>query len=166
MVKLLCSGCALAVLAAGAAVNIDGGRQLFVDDALIASTNGGVRYWNAPVKAAAPVLRPTSEKDGRVTGTVAATNGGLWWDPRIGKYRLWYENDWAGNLRYAESRDGLSWDLPDLGRIKGTNRVFTDELDNLSPRERRSRNSGRSWTGCHTGPTSHSTISTPCPTSP
>lgn len=113
-------------LVSGTAIDIDSGRQLFVDDFLVAVTNGVVRHWNAPVKAEAPVLRPTSERGGRVAGCTVATDGGLWWDPTIGKYRLWYETDWAGNLRYAESRDGFVWDLPDLGRVKGTNRVFSD----------------------------------------
>ena len=113
------------------AISIDNGRQLFVDDCLIASTNGIVRHWNAPVKAEAPVLRPTLETGGRVAGCTVATDGGLWWDPTIGKYRLWYETDWAGHLRYAESADGLVWELPDLGRVKGTNRVFSDEEECL-----------------------------------
>ena len=127
--------------AAGAAVDIDGGRQLFVDDFLIASTNGVVRHWNSPVKTPAPVLRPTSEKGGRVAGCTVATNGGLWWDPKLGKYRLWYETDWAGNLRYAESHDGLAWELPDLGKVKGTNRVFGDEEE----RHNRSLDSWSVW---------------------
>ena len=109
-----------------AALSIDSGRQLFVDDYLIETTNGVVRHWGIPVKATAPVIRPTSEKDGRVAGCTVATDGGLWWDPKLGKYRLWYETDWAGNLRYAESRDGLVWEMPDLGKVKGTNRVFSD----------------------------------------
>lgn len=108
-------------------LRIDSGRQLFVDDCLIASTNGVVRHWNAPVKAERTVIRPTDEKGGRIAGCTVATNGGLWWDPKIGKYRVWYETDWAGNLRYAESADGVAWEMPDLGKVKGTNRVFGDD---------------------------------------
>lgn len=118
----------LAALAAcGETVNIDGGRQLFVDDALIASTNGIVRYWNTPVKATSPVLCPTSETEGCIAGTTVATDGGLWWDPTIRRYRLWYGTDWCGHLRYAESRDGLVWEFPNLGRVGDSNRVFSDE---------------------------------------
>lgn len=95
------------------AIDIDNGRQLFVDDFLVATTNGIVRHWNRPLKVERPVLRPAF-----------ATDSGLWWDPRIGKYRLWYEKEWAGDLRYAESADGLDWTLPDLGIVKGTNRLF------------------------------------------
>ena len=128
--KALLSLGALAVAGAAAgAINIDSGRQLFVDDFLVAATNGVVRYWNTPTKAPSPVVRPTSEKDGRLARCTVATNGGLWWDPTIGKYRLWYETDWAGNLRYAESRDGIVWEYPDLGQVKGTNRVFSDAVE-------------------------------------
>jgi len=108
--------------------DISCGRQLFVDDFLIAETNGVVRHWNEPTKAGdAPVVCPPSESGGRVAGCTVATNGGLWWDPTVRKFRLWYETDWAGNLRYAESPDGLTWTFPDLGRVKGTNRVFGDD---------------------------------------
>jgi len=116
----------MAARASNLPVCIDNGRQLFVDDYLVAETNGVVRYWNVPTKAERPVVRPTSEKDGRIAGCTVATDGGLWWDPKIRRYRLWYETDWAGNLRYAESSDGLDWTYPDLGRVKGTNRVFDD----------------------------------------
>ena len=33
-----------------AAIDIDNGRQLLVDDFLIAETNGIVRHWNRPLK--------------------------------------------------------------------------------------------------------------------
>ena len=113
-------------------INIDNGRQLFVDDHLIESTNRVVRYWNAPVKLESPILRPTAEDGSRVGGCTVATDGGLWWDPTIGRFRLWYEDNWAGNMRYAESRDGLSWDFPDLGKVKGTNRVFSDAEERMN----------------------------------
>ena len=29
-------------------------------------------------------------------------------------------------MRYAESKDGMWWEFPDLGKVKGTNRVFAD----------------------------------------
>jgi len=107
-------------------ITIDGGRQLFVDDYVVGTTNGVVRHWYAPVKHPSPVLRPTFPDGSREGGCTVATDGGLWWDPVIRKYRLWYESDWAGNLRYAESADGLVWERPDLGVVKGTNRVFSD----------------------------------------
>lgn len=107
-------------------VSIDGGRQLFVDDYLVESMTNIVRHWNAPTKIESPIVRPTREDGTREGGCAVATDGGLWWDPTIGKFRLWYEDNWAGNLRYAESVDGLVWEKPDLGKVKGTNRVFSD----------------------------------------
>lgn len=123
------TGCACLLLAA--AVNIDNGRQLFVDNHLIESTRWVVRAWNSPTKVEGPILRPTSDDGSRVGGCAVATDGGLWWDPTIGRFRLWYEDDWCGHLRYAESTDGLSWEFPDLGQIKGTNRVFADSEETL-----------------------------------
>ena len=110
-----------------AVVDIDCGRQLFVDDWVVGATNGVVRHWNAPTKIEDPILTPTSEKGGRVGGCTVATDGGLWWDPKIRKFRLWYETDWCGTLRYAESADGLRWEFPDLGVVKGSNQLFAKQ---------------------------------------
>lgn len=89
-------------------VNVDGGRQLFVDDYLVESSVGVVRHWNVPTKIEGPIIRPTSDDGTRIGGCAVATDGGLWWDPTIGRFRLWYEDNWAGNMRYAESTDGTS----------------------------------------------------------
>ena len=107
-------------------VDVDCGRQLFVDDCLIESTNGVVRHWNRPTKLESPIIRPTADGGTRIGGCTVATDGGLWWDPTVGKFRLWYEDNWKGDMRYAESSDGLVWEYPDLGHVKGTNRVFAD----------------------------------------
>lgn len=112
--------------ATSGAINIDGGRQLFVDSWAIESTRWLKRHWFAPTKIDGPIIRPTRDDGTRDGGCVAAQAGGLWWDPTIGKFRFWYEDDWTGNRRYAESKDGLAWEFPDLGKIKGTNRVFTN----------------------------------------
>ncbi len=122
----------LGAAAAEGAIDIDSGRQLFVDDYLVESTNGVVRHWNKPVKIESPILRPTKEDCTRIGGCTVATDGGLWWDPTIGKFRLWYEDNWAGNMLYAESKDGLKWEFPDLGKVKGTNRVFSDGEQKLN----------------------------------
>ena len=112
-------------------VNIDLGRQLFVDDFLVASSTGVVRHWNRPVKAAGPVVWPSGGAAPKVAGKApatltCATDGGLWWDPTRGRFRLWYQAGWLGDVCYAESRDGRHWEYPDLGKVPGTNRVFPD----------------------------------------
>ena len=47
-----------ASLGSAAAVDIDVGRQLFVDDWVIAGKRGIVRHWNSPTKAEDPVVWP------------------------------------------------------------------------------------------------------------
>ena len=114
---------ALGALTADAAVRIDSGRQLFVDDELIAEAKGMTRHWNHPIKVEDPIVWPETGSE-NLTG---ATDGGLWWDPRIRRFRLWYQKDWCGDACYAESADGISWEFPDLGVVPGTNRIFEKE---------------------------------------
>jgi len=129
---------AVAVLAAlnveaAAPIRIDVGRQLFVDDFLVEATNGVVRYWNKPVKIDEPFVWPGSGAAPKVSevakpndpvNLTCATDGGLWWDPVLKKFRLWYQADWQGDICYAESADGEKWEYPDLGIVPGTNRIF------------------------------------------
>ena len=137
---------AAATLAAAGAIDIDLGRQLFVDDHLVAATDGVARHWNAPVKCEDPLVWPGNGAAPKVTdGTgsktepvnlTCATDGGLWWDPTLKKFRLWYQADRLGDICYAESADGVKWEYPDLGIVPGTNRIFErDSLDswNVTP---------------------------------
>ena len=115
------------------ALDISIGRQLFVDDALVESTDGIVRHWNRPGKRDAPVVWPglpgavpaVTDLAGPddPANLTCATDGGLWWDPMRRKFRLWYNVDWLGDICYAESADGLLWEFPDIGVIPGTYRV-------------------------------------------
>lgn len=117
------------------ALPIDFGRQLFVDDWLVAETQGVVRVFNHPVKAFdRPVLWPETDLERetdvarpyRFAPVAAATSGGLWWDPLRKVFRLWYEAGWMKHLCYAESADGVTWKRPDCGVVKGTNRVLPE----------------------------------------
>ncbi|MBQ6338510.1 MAG: glycosyl hydrolase family 32 [Kiritimatiellae bacterium] len=130
-------GVALAVGAGSAAIDIDEGRQLFVDDWLVDSTQGIVRVYNHPTKAFdAPVMWPETDLEREVdpkrpyrfAPVAGATSGGLWWDPVKKVFRLWYEAGWMKYLCYAESKDGITWERNDLGIVKGTNRVLADTL--------------------------------------
>ena len=118
-------------------IDIDVGRQLFVDDWLIASTQGVVRVFNHPVKSFdAPVLWPETDLEREVDPSrpyrfapvAGATSGGLWWDPTRKVFRLWYEAGWMKHLCYAESADGVTWTRPDCGIVPGTNRVLPEAL--------------------------------------
>jgi hypothetical protein len=129
--------------AASAAIDISTGRQLFVDDFLVEATANVVRHWNRPIKTYGPIVWPGSGAAPKTTGgssaqgepvnLTCATDGGLWWDPTRQKFRLWYQADWLGDICYAESKDGIDWEYPDLGIVPGTNRIFEhDVLDSWS----------------------------------
>ena len=129
--------------AASAAIDILTGRQLFVDDFLVEATANVVRHWNRPIKTygpivwsgsgAAPKTTDGSSVQGEPVNLTCATDGGLWWDPTRQKFRLWYQADWLGDICYAESKDGIDWEYPDLGIVPGTNRIFEhDVLDSWS----------------------------------
>ncbi len=116
-------------------INIDIGRQLFVDDYLIGKTNGVARHWNKPVKMLKPVIWPgdgsgaKARKPGEAPANlIGATDGGLWWDPTRKKFRFWFQADWIGDVCYAESEDGIKWTYPDLPAIPGCNRVFEKDV--------------------------------------
>jgi hypothetical protein len=106
-----------------AVIPIDVGRQLFVDDFLIASTTL-VRSYHQPEKYQGnPILFPQTERElnGGVRPAAVPHSGGAWYDHRDGLFKMWYMTGWYGGLAVAHSRDGLVWTRPDLGVIPGTN---------------------------------------------
>ncbi len=107
-------------------VPIDVGRQLFVDDFLIESTDLVRRFHKATKDEGNPVLRPETELElnGKRNAIACPKSGGLWWDPAMQRFRIWYEAGWIHTICYATSRDGLHWDRPDLDIQPGTNRVL------------------------------------------
>jgi hypothetical protein len=109
---------------------IDVGRQLFVDDFLIESTTLRRVFHKAVKFAGNPILKPETEIEHQ-RGLPVATpkSGGVWWDPADKIFKMWYETGWVGNLAYATSRDGITWERPDLGIVPGTNAI----LHNLRP---------------------------------
>lgn len=106
-----------------AVVDISVGRQLFVDDFLIEKTELVPEYHKAK-KTGQPVLSPETpwEKEG---GPCACPkSGGIWYDEKEKKFKMWYEAGWLRHMCYAESEDGLTWVRPDLGIIPGTNLIL------------------------------------------
>ena len=109
-----------------ASVNIDVGRQLFVDDHLV-ETATVRRVWHHPVKYEGnPVMKPETPWEVNAGGnaTVRPNGGGMWWDAEEGVFKLWYEAGWLHTVCYATSKDGLSWERPKLDVIDGTNIVL------------------------------------------
>ena len=110
-------------------IPIDVGRQLFVDDFLIESTNGIVRTFGKPVKYEGnPVMwRQTKAEMSAQAPGCAMSGGGVWWDPTRRKFRMWYMSGFAGRISYAESPDGVHWERPDVGP-NGDNVVLPNQV--------------------------------------
>ena len=132
-------------------IPIDVGRQLFVDDFLIESTDL-TREYHKPVKYEGnPVLKPETETEIKGhAGSAGAgpKSGGLWWNPEKQLFELWYEAGWVSTICYATSKDGIHWERPELDLIMpGTNIVLPKDVNpdswtmvrdyrNTDPRER------------------------------
>ena len=110
-------------------IDIDQGRQLFLDDVLFAK-NTMKRVWHKPVKdPRSPVLKPETPlekggKDGR-NPAAAPHFGGVWYDGADRLYKCFYNAGWSDGLAYATSKDGITWERPKL-QADGGNLVFTE----------------------------------------
>ena len=110
-----------------AVIPIDLGRQLFVDDFLIAE-NSLERVFHQPRKHEGnPVFQPSTplETEG-VHPAAVPKAGGVWWDPEARCYKMWYEAGWLGRTAYATSVDGLVWERPSLDVEPPTNRILPE----------------------------------------
>ncbi len=133
------------------AIPIDLGRQLFVDDFLVESTKGVTRVLHKPVKYVGnPVMWPETKAERALNTELgdkpypkgsesreweplyktapgcAMSGGGVWWDPTRRLFRMWYMSGWGGRIGLAESKDGLVWKRPTVGR-NGDNIVLPDQ---------------------------------------
>lgn len=127
--RMLCGIILAAVAVVGmaeTAVNVDVGRQLFVDDELV-STTTLKRVWHHPKKYEGnPVMSPETpwEVYAPNNATVRPNGGGMWWDPKEQVFKLWYEGGWLHTVCYATSRDGIHFERPKLDVVDGTNIVL------------------------------------------
>jgi hypothetical protein len=107
-----------------AVIPIDLGRQLFVDDFLIADSTLE-RTWHQPeYHPASPVLKPDREWEHQYA---MPYSDGVWYDPKDKLFKLWYKGD--GGTGYATSPDGTVWEKPTLDVVPGTNIVHRGERD-------------------------------------
>ena len=134
-----------------AVINVSLGRQLFVDTFLIESMPGlqllsHAATWHGEVlRATEPweAWLPSIPKQDYPQGPLASGlaypfSGGLWWDDQQERFRLWYLcGSEVATKRvgacYAESRDGLTWEKPLVGRgdVTGTNIVYEELFNGL-----------------------------------
>jgi hypothetical protein len=127
-------GTASAAAAAGAAgaaaadpISIDTGRQLFVDDYLIAEQSHVHRTFHKPHwYENNPILRPETpvEMNDGVCPVAAPFNDGVCYDPKDRLFKMWYHAGWFTGVGYAISEDGLKWRRPTLDVEPGTNLVL------------------------------------------
>ena len=118
--------------AAPRAISIDGGRQLFVDDHLIADSSLE-RKWHLPEIQRGPilVLEIALELNGGNRPVAAPFSDGLFYDPADGLFKLWYHAGWFDGIAYATSTDGIHWTRPRLDIELGTNRVVMSNRDGV-----------------------------------
>jgi len=106
-------------------INIDVGRQLFVDDFLIEETDLTRTYYAAKKSKDNPILQAEKPWEFIGCGGTPATSGGFWYDQKEKKYKLWYEAGFNMRLAYAESEDGIHWERPVL-QEDGSNILLPD----------------------------------------
>lgn len=120
---------------------INVGRQLFVDNFLIASTSLNRKFHYPEYHQANPVLEPDQawEKQGAKGGFAAPFSDGVWYDEQDGKFKMWYmagggtyATSGAGITCYAESTDGIVWTKPSLNVVAGTNIVRRGSIRDAS----------------------------------
>lgn len=123
-----------------AVIPVNVGRQLFVDDFLIAETDLLPVYHTPDFYAGNPVLEPSAEWENTTEGApyAAPFSDGIWYDDKDGKFKMWYLAG-AGSIHkqdkqtfytgYAESADGMHWIKPELDLVKGTCLVDTANRD-------------------------------------
>ncbi len=106
-----------------AVIPIDVGRQLFVDDFLVAETDLKRTFHVAKKFPGNPVFQATTpEEIGPADDERAVTylgHGGVFYDPSGHRFKMWYTADWRGGLAMATSRDALHWERPNLGLAGG-----------------------------------------------
>lgn len=121
-------------------IPVNVGRQLFVDNFLIAETNLRQMPHTPNFYVHNPVLEPDKEWEKTVEGALYAApfSDGIWYDEKEGKFKMWYLAG-AGSIHkqdkqtfytgYAESLDGKNWIKPVLDIYDNTNIVDTCNRD-------------------------------------
>jgi hypothetical protein len=132
------------LLSPPAVIPIDIGRQLFVDDFLIAETSL-TRAFHRPVyHPANPILKPDApweihdEYADRTNTlpnpTAMVFSDGVFYDPADSLFKMWYMGGFRQNTCLALSDDGVTWRRPTFDVREGTNIV-----------QRNGRDSGTVW---------------------
>ena len=111
-------------------INIDIGRQLFVDDFLIEGTTMAPEYHHPVKYPCNPVFWPETEQelDPKLPPCTLPKCGGIWYDPADRLFKMWYMAGYTGSIAYARSTDGIHWERPELDVVPGTNLVMPENF--------------------------------------
>ena len=106
-------------------VCIDVGRQLFVDDFLIAETGLRRTFHQAEEYEGNPVFKAETPNELK-QGVCYLGHGGVFFDPLDQLFKMWYSaGELDGPLAFATSRDAFTWERPDLGLYAGDNLILS-----------------------------------------
>ena len=113
-------------------IPIDVGRQLFVDDFLIAETTLKRTFHQPEFHPASPIFK--AEKTWEIrrdTGSAAPFSGGVWYDPADRTFKMWYMAGTGCFFGYATSQDGIHWERPKLNTTR-----YGDNVLDIEPIQR------------------------------
>ena len=120
-------------------INIDVGRQLFVDDFLIEESSLYRAIHKASYHPANPLLAP--EKPWEIADPYSVTtktppspaamvySDGVFFDPHERLFKMWYMAGYQQHTALAVSDDGVSWTRRPASVVPGTNIVRTHPRD-------------------------------------
>ena len=109
-----------------AAIAIDTGRQLFVDDFLVEKTDL-LQMYHLPEKYAGNPLLKCETALERQTNILGGTcRPCVWWNPQKQAFDLWYQAGtyFRGTIALATSKDGLTWTRPTFDVNPGSNQAL------------------------------------------
>lgn len=112
-----------------ALIPIDVGRQLFVDDFLIEETTLTRTHHAATYWPGNPLLSPDRPWEDKTPSanhpapTAMVFSDGVWYDAQDGLFKMWYMGGYCDATCYATSKDGITWEKPELDVAPGTNIV-------------------------------------------
>jgi hypothetical protein len=122
-----------------AIINIDVGRQLFVDDFLIQESSLYRTFHQATYHPSNPIFapeRPWEHEDphAKLTGLTPSPSAmpfsdGVFYDPADRLFKMWYMAGYQQHTALAVSRDGVSWERPRFNVRPGTNIVLSQPRD-------------------------------------
>jgi hypothetical protein len=111
-------------------IPIDVGRQLFVDDFLIETTDLERTWHPAEKYSGNPVLTSSGDGDWRHS-TAGSQHGGAFYDPFEKCFKIFYtegQGGFRGHFKVAVSKDGIHWSIPELGIHRGYYSTETGKL--------------------------------------